>query len=110
MTRTRSLASLARSSDPAVRQLAVAAVADPGALAEIAARSEHKDAAVAAVDRIDDLESLRTVAARARNKAAGRRARERMASLAPAGAATPCPETAGAEGADVARERWVIRA
>src|SRR6186997_1672964 len=51
------LARVARSAtDPAVRRSAVASVTDAATLAEVATRSEHKDAAVAAVDRIDDVE------------------------------------------------------
>jgi hypothetical protein len=74
----RALAALARAAeDPEVRRLAVARIAeaDAEALLEVALKSEHKDAALTAVERLDARDALEAVAARARSKPAARRAR-----------------------------------
>ena len=79
----RLLSSVARNAgDPQTAADAVARVADPAELLNIAARAEHKDAGLAALDRAleanaggDLREMLDGLANRARNKAVAKRAR-----------------------------------
>lgn len=78
---SRALASVARhAADPAVAARAVAKIADPAELLGVALRSDQKDAALAAFERVagqpgSDPELLRTAAAKAVSKAVQKRAR-----------------------------------
>ncbi len=97
----RQVAGLAKlAEDPAVRREALARTRSGELLADIALKGDHKDTAVAAVDRLDDLALLTTVVARARQSGASRRARVRLDSLRPkpekALEVAPEPETAEA--------------
>ena len=53
----------------------------PRRLLNVALKSEHTDAAVAALERVDGAEALSAIAQRARNKVAARRARTKLRQL-----------------------------
>jgi len=72
--------------DTEIRLQALARIEDTAVLGHVATGSEHKDVALAALERLTDPEALKLVAARARSKAAARRARTLLESLAPADA------------------------
>ena len=75
----KALGSMSRhASDNRTRLRALARVADPEELLNVALKSEHTDAAVAALERIEDSEALGAIAQRARNKVAARRARTKL--------------------------------
>lgn len=75
----RALGSISRHApDGGTRLRALARVSEPEEIAAVAAKSEHTDSAVAALERILDVEALTVVAQRARNKVASRRARTRV--------------------------------
>jgi hypothetical protein len=64
--------------DGGTRLRALTRVRDADELLNVAIKSEHTDAAVAALERIEDLEALHAIAQRARNKVASRRARTKL--------------------------------
>jgi hypothetical protein len=75
-TDDRAMGTIARRAEQAaIRMDALARLTDAGELAATALKTDYKDAALGALDRIGDEETLRTLAARARNQAAQRRAR-----------------------------------
>jgi hypothetical protein len=75
----KSLGSLSRHAvDNRTRLRALARVVDPEELLNVALKSEHTDAAIAALERIDEGEALAAIAQRARNKVAARRARTKL--------------------------------
>ena len=75
-TDDRAMGTIARRAEhAAIRMDALARITDAGELAGTALRTDYKDVALAALDRIGDEETLRSLAARARNQAAQRRAR-----------------------------------
>src|SRR4029078_2338553 len=75
----KALGSLSRHApDVSTRLRALARVTDPEELLKVALKSEHTDAAVAALERIDDTEALTAISQRARNKVATRRARTKL--------------------------------
>ena len=53
----------------------------PTRFVNVALKSEHTDAAVAALERVDGAEALSAIAQRARNKVAARRARTKLRQL-----------------------------
>jgi hypothetical protein len=96
----RQLAALAKlAEDPAVRREALARTRAGELLADVAMKSDHKDAAVAAVDRIEDLARLTTIVARARHSGASRRARARLDALRPTPERPVASEAASDDGA-----------
>ena len=75
----KALGSLSRHApDASTRLRALARVTDPDELLKVALKSEHTDAAVAALERIDAADALTTISQRARNKVATRRARTKL--------------------------------
>jgi Arc/MetJ-type ribon-helix-helix transcriptional regulator len=78
----KALGSLSRhAADNSTRLRALARVTDEEELLNIALKSEHTDAAVAALERINSTEALGAIAQRARNKVAARRARTKVRTL-----------------------------
>ena len=71
---------------------------DPQELTATALKSDYKDVALAAVERITDPQALRSVAARAKNPAAQRRARALLRGLEEQGAAAAEAESEAARG------------
>jgi hypothetical protein len=67
--------------DGATRLRALARLQDPEEILNVALKSEHTDAAVSALDRVDGNEPLSAIAQRARNKVAARRARMKIRQL-----------------------------
>ena len=67
--------------DGQTRLRALARLGDPDEIANVAAKSEHTDSAVAALERVADAQALDVIAQRARNKVASRRARTRVKQL-----------------------------
>jgi hypothetical protein len=95
----KSLGAVSRhAADGATRLQALARVSDPDELLNVAIKSEHTDAAVAALERIDQVEALNAIAQRGRNKVAARRARVKLRQIEDA--AQPAPEPAVAMAAD----------
>ncbi len=79
--------------DAGIRLDALARISEPVELCHVAVKSEYKDVAVAAVERLaEDAERLATVATRAKTKAAGRRARTALGALRPD---TESPDVSG---------------
>jgi hypothetical protein len=75
----KALGSLTRHApDVSTRLRALARVSDEDELLKVALKSEHTDAAVAALERIAGAEALSAIAQRARNKVAARRARTKL--------------------------------
>jgi hypothetical protein len=75
----KSLGSVSRHApDGATRLRALARMTDVDEILNVALKSEHTDAAVSALERVDNTEALSTIAQRARNKVAARRARTRL--------------------------------
>jgi hypothetical protein len=75
----KALGSLSRHApDVSTRLRALARISDPEELVKVALKSEHTDAAVAALERIDDVDALTAISQRARNKVATRRARTKL--------------------------------
>lgn len=70
--------------DGQTRLRALARLSDPDEIVNVAAKSEHTDSAVAALERVADAEALDAIAQRARNKVAARRARTRVKQIAEA--------------------------
>ena len=88
----KALGSLTRQvADSATRLRALARITDPTELLNVAAKTEHTDAAVAALERVQDADALAAIAQRARNKVAARRARTRLRLLEDA--AQPASDT-----------------
>ena len=90
----RTLSSIARHAlDPQTALEAVARVPDPAELLNIALKTEHKDAGVAALERLTDVVStdvrstLEIAASRAKNKSVAKRARTMVQSIDDAAAA-----------------------
>jgi hypothetical protein len=78
----RSLGSVSRHApDGATRLRALGRLTDPEELLNVAIKSEHTDAAVGALERIDATDSLSAIAQRGRNKVAARRARTKLRQL-----------------------------
>jgi len=78
----KALGSISRhAADAQTRLRALARVADPAELLNVALKSEHTDTAVAALERIETAEALSLVARGARNKVAGRRAKTKVRQL-----------------------------
>jgi hypothetical protein len=75
-----------------VRAAALDRIEGAEVLAEVALKGEHKTTAVAAVERVQDPATLEAIASRAVHKAAARRARVRLAALAPTAQAEPAPQ------------------
>ena len=95
----KALGSLSRhAADASTRFRALARVADGEELLKVALKSEHTDAAVAALERINGTEALTAISQRARNKVAARRARTKL--RATEEAPTPSVETPSMNGAD----------
>ena len=87
----RSLGAVSRhAADGATRLRALARVTDAEELLNVGVKSEHTDAAVAALERIDGVEALNAIAQRGRNKVAARRARVKLRQIEEA--AQPVPE------------------
>jgi len=75
----RSLGSVSRHApDGATRLRALARLTDQEELLNVAIKSEHTDAAVGALERIDAAEALSAIAQRGRSKVAARRARTKL--------------------------------
>ena len=75
----KALGSLSRHApDASTRLRALARVTDEEELLKVALKSEHTDAAVAALERIDAADALAGISQRARNKVAARRARTKL--------------------------------
>jgi Arc/MetJ-type ribon-helix-helix transcriptional regulator len=75
----KALGSLSRHApDASTRLRALARVTDEEELLKVALKSEHTDAAVAALERIDAADALTGISQRARNKVAARRARTKL--------------------------------
>lgn len=75
----KSLGALSRhAQDSASRLRALARLPDGDEVLNVALKSEHTDAAVAALERINDREALQAISQRARNKVAARRARTKL--------------------------------
>jgi hypothetical protein len=90
----KALGSIARhAADPQTALDAVARIADPAELLNVAVRTDHKDAALAALERSVDISSpdardtLETLVNRARNKAVAKRARAMIQAIEEAEAA-----------------------
>ena len=103
----KALGSISRhAADAQTRLRALARLADPAEILNVALKSEHTDSAVAALERLDTVDALAAVAQRARNKVAGRRARTKSRQLEEA--AMPAPAEPGvrmsAEDAQRARQ------
>ena len=78
----KALGSLSRhATDNSTRLRALARVVDQEELLNIALKSEHTDAAVAALERITTAEALSAISQRARNKVAARRARTKLRAI-----------------------------
>jgi hypothetical protein len=77
----RALLSVAKSAEESGTRLEALSRIAAEDLAEVAVKSEHRDVATAAVERLDDVVALQEVAAHGRNKAAARRARTRLEEL-----------------------------
>jgi Domain of Unknown Function (DUF349) len=90
LTDLKTLSSVARhATDGRVAALAVEKVSDQAELLNIAARTEHKDAGIAALERaaVQDRAALEQLADRAANKAVGKRARAMVQAIDEAEAA-----------------------
>jgi hypothetical protein len=86
----KSLGSISRHAlDGTTRLRALGRLTDPAEVLAVALKSEHTDAAVAALERVTDSEALGAIAQRARNKVAGRRARARLRMLEEASRPAP---------------------
>ena len=87
---------------------------DADEILNVALKSEHTDAAVSALERVDGAEALSAIAQRARNKVAARRARTKLRQLEeaaqpPQEVAAPMSaedRAAGAGPAASRRRRW----
>jgi len=91
LTDPKTLGSVSRHAPDGVTRLrALARLSDAEEILNVALKSEHTDAAVAALERVDDEPSLAAVAQRARNKVAARRARTRLRQIEEA--SRPVPE------------------
>ena len=78
----KALGSISRhASDAQTRLRALARVADPAEILNVALKSEHTDTAVAALERIESAEALSAVGRGARNKVASRRAKTKVRQL-----------------------------
>ena len=100
----RSLGSISRhAQDSATRLRALGRLTDQEEVLGVALKSEHTDAAVAALERVTDPEALGAIAQRARNKVAARRARTRLRVLEEA--ARPAPQEAAVRMKPEDRER-----
>ena len=78
-TNMRALGTIARRAEhAAIRLDSLQRLVDPAEIASTALRSDYKDVAVAAVERLDDPAVLRAAAARAKSPAAQRRARAKV--------------------------------
>jgi hypothetical protein len=64
--------------DSATRLRALARMTDNEEIVNVALKSDHTDAAVAALERVTDREALQAISQRARNKVAARRARTKL--------------------------------
>jgi Arc/MetJ-type ribon-helix-helix transcriptional regulator len=97
----KALGSLSRhAADNSTRLRALARVSDEDELLNIALKSEHTDAAVAALERINRAEALSAIAQRARNKVATRRARTKLRALEEPSQPPPAPESTSISAAD----------
>ena len=67
--------------DGPTRLRALARLSDPEEIVNVALKSEHTDAAVAALERVESADALAAISQRARNKVAARRARTRLRQL-----------------------------
>jgi hypothetical protein len=75
----KALGSISRhASDAETRLRALARLADPAEVLNVALKSEHTDTAVAALERIEAADALSAVAKGARNKVASRRAKTKV--------------------------------
>ena len=75
----KSLAAISRhAQDSSTRLRALARLSDADEVFNVALKTEHTDAAVAALERIGDTESLIAISQRARSKVAARRARAKL--------------------------------
>ena len=90
----KSLGSISRhAQDGATRLRALGRMMDSEEVLNVAMKSEHTDAAVAALERVSDPEALGTIAQRARNKVAARRARTRLRLIEEAARPAPPQDT-----------------
>ena len=90
----KALGSISRHAQDGVTRLrALARVHDAGEILNVALKSEHTDAAVAALERVGDTESLAAIAQRGRNKVAARRARARLRLIEEAAQPAPAETT-----------------
>jgi hypothetical protein len=106
----KALGSLSRhATDNSTRLRALARVNDEDELLNIALKSEHTDAAVAALERINKTEALSAIAQRARNKVATRRARTKLRALEEPPQPPPVPESASLSAADRQRATDLVR-
>src|SRR4051812_244828 len=90
LTDVRALSSVARhAADPRVASLAVDKVQDPAELLNIATKTEHKDAGIAALERagVQDRATLEQLADRANSKSVAKRARAMVQAIDDAGTA-----------------------
>jgi hypothetical protein len=93
ITDLKALSAVARkAADPKVAALAAERIQDPAELLNIAVKTEHKDAGVAALERAvesggSDRETLEGIAARAKNKSVAKRARGMVQAMDDADAA-----------------------
>jgi len=105
----KALGSLSRhAADNSTRLRALARVTDEEELLNIALKSEHTDAAVAALERINSTEALGAIAQRARNKVAARRARTKVRTLDEPQPQTQ-PESPSMSAADRQRATELVR-
>lgn len=82
VTDAKSLGSISRHAvDGATRLRALARLAEPDELLNVALKAEHTNVAVAALERVTDPDSLTAIAQRARNKVAARRARTKLRAM-----------------------------
>jgi hypothetical protein len=93
LTDVKSLSSVARhAADPRTAALATERIQDPAELLNVAAKTDHKDAGLAALERVvalgaADRETLDGLAERAKNKSVGKRARAMVQAIDEAEAA-----------------------
>ncbi|HLG55652.1 MAG TPA: DUF349 domain-containing protein [Vicinamibacterales bacterium] len=102
----KSLGSVSRHApDGHTRLRALARLHDADEILNVAIKSEHTDAAVSALERIDNVEALSAIAQRGRNKVSARRARTKLRQIEDA--ALPPPDAPAVRMSGDDRERAV---
>ena len=109
LTDAKSLGSISRhGADGVTRLRALARVAEPDELLNVALKAEHTDVAVAALEKIVDPEALTAIGQRARNKVAARRARTKLRAIQEAAEPAPALEAPRMSADDRARATDLI--